>query len=165
MSVDAESLKKTMRMWVSGVTVVTSIHSQKRAGATASSFTSISVDPPLILISLQHNIETFKVIEQSGFFAVSILRNDQAHLSGQFAGATELPKGADKFHEVNLMTAVTGAPILADAAAWVDCKLVAIYEAGSSRIVVGEVLATDQDGNAIPLAYRNRGYYNLVPQE
>lgn len=165
MSVDSESLKKTMRMWVSGVTVVTAVHGQKRAGATASSFTSISVEPPLILVSLQHYIDTFKVIEQSGFFAVSILRNDQAHISRQFAGATELPEGADKFHEVNLMNAVTGVPILADAAAWVDCKLVAIYEAGSSRIVVGEVLATGQQEEATPLAYRNRGYYNLVPQE
>jgi flavin reductase (DIM6/NTAB) family NADH-FMN oxidoreductase RutF len=165
MSVDAESLKKTMRMWVSGVTVVTTAYGTKRAGATASSFTSISVEPPLILISLQHYIETFKVIEQSGIFAVSILRSDQAYLSRQFAGALEVPGGADKFYGVNLQEAITGAPILADAAAWVDCKLVAIYEAGSSRIVVGEVLATGQQEDAIPLAYHNRSYYYLTPQE
>jgi flavin reductase (DIM6/NTAB) family NADH-FMN oxidoreductase RutF len=165
MSVDAESLKKTMRAWVSGVTVVATTNGTKRAGATASSFTSISVEPPLILISLQHFLETFKVIQESSVFAVSILRDDQVHLSRQFAGAVQLPDGADKFYGVNITTAVTGVPILADAVAWVDCKLAAIYEAGSSRIVVGEVVATGLHEGGIPLAYHNRMYYNLVPQE
>jgi flavin reductase (DIM6/NTAB) family NADH-FMN oxidoreductase RutF len=165
MSIDADTLKKTMRIWVSGVTVVTTSDGIRRAGVTASSFTSISVKPPLILISLQNYIETFKLIEQTNTFAISILAYDQAHLSAQFAGFVKLPDGADKFYDVNLMTAETGAPILKDAVAWLDCRLAAIYEAGISRIVVGEVVATGQREGILPLAYHNRGYYNLVAQE
>ncbi len=165
MSIDADSLKQTMRCWVSGVTVVTTAHEGRRAGLTASSFTSISVEPPLILCSIQHYTDTFKLIEQSGIFAISILREDQAHLSAQFAGFAQLPEGADKFYNVNLMTAVTGAPILADSIAWLDCRLQAIYEASISRIVVGEVVATGQNPDPrYPLAYHNRGYFSLVPQ-
>jgi flavin reductase (DIM6/NTAB) family NADH-FMN oxidoreductase RutF len=165
MSVDAESLKKTMRRWASGVTVVTSIDGQERAGLTASSFTSISVDPPLILLSLQSFAPTLKLIEKSGIFAVSILTSRQSHLSVQFAGFANLPEGADKFYQVDLKTAVTGAPIIADAASWMDCKLAAVYEAGLSRIIVGEVLATGQSEDTLPLVYLNRAYYDLTKQE
>ncbi len=165
MPIDSDSLKATMRQWISGVTVVTTRDGERRAGVTASSFTSISLDPPLILISLQHYIDTFKIIEQSGIFAVSMLRSDQADLSKQFAGFAQLPEGADKFYQVNLMTAVTGAPILADSLAWLDCKLVDIHPAGVSRIVVGEVVATGHSSDHQPLAYHNRGYYNITPQQ
>ena len=165
MSVDAESLKQSMRRWASGVTVVTSIDGQERTGLTASSFTSISVDPPLILLSIQSFAPTLKMIEKSGIFAVSILSSKQAHLSAQFAGFAKLPEGADKFYHVDLKTAVTGAPIIADAASWMDCKLAAVYEAGLSRIIVGEVLATGQSEDVLPLVYLNRAYYDLTKQE
>lgn len=165
MSVDAESLKKTMRRWASGVTVVTSSDGQERAGVTASSFTSISVDPPMILVSLQNFTPTLKLIERTGVFAVSILTTQQVTLSVQFAGFADLSEGADKFYQVALKTAVTGAPIIADAASWMDCKLASIYEAGISRIVVGEVVATGQGDEMMPLIYHNRAYYNLTKQE
>lgn len=165
MGVDAESLKKTMRRWVSGVTVITSTDGQERTGVTASSFTSISVDPPLILFSLQSFTPTLKMIEKTGVFAVSILTTKQEALSIQFAGFASLPEGADKFYGVDLKTAVTGAPIIADASSWMDCKLAAVYEAGLSRIVVGEVLATGQGEDTLPLVYLNRGYYDLTKRE
>jgi 3-hydroxy-9,10-secoandrosta-1,3,5(10)-triene-9,17-dione monooxygenase reductase component len=165
MGVDADSLKKSMRRWASGVTVITSTDGQERAGVTASSFTSVSVDPPLILFSLQSFTPTFKLIERTGIFAVSILTTKQANLSVQFAGFANLREGVDKFYQVDLYTAVTGAPIIADAASWMDCKLASIYEAGISRIVVGEVVATGQGEDILPLVYLNRGYYNLTKQE
>jgi flavin reductase (DIM6/NTAB) family NADH-FMN oxidoreductase RutF len=165
MSVDAESLKQSMRHWASGVTVVTSIYGQERAGLTASSFTSISVDPPLILVSIQSFTPTLKLIEKTGIFAVSILTTKQANLSVQFAGFAKLPEGEDKFYQVDLITAVTGAPIIAGAASWMDCKLAAVYEAGLSRIIVGEVLATGQGDDVLPLVYHNRAYYDLTKHE
>jgi len=165
MSVDAESLKQTMRRWASGVTVVTSSDGQERVGLTVSSFTSISVDPPLILLSLQSFAPTLKMIEKTGVFAVSILTTKQANLSVQFAGFASLPEGADKFYGVDLKTAVTGAPIIADASSWMDCKLAAVYEAGLSRIIVGEVLETGQGEDILPLVYLNRGYYDLTKHE
>lgn len=165
MAINADNLRKTMRQWGSGVTVVTVIYEGKRAGVTASSFTSVSLEPPLVLVCLQNHIETYKLIEQAGQFGISILSSEQADLSKQFAGFVPLPEGADRFHEVNLFTATTGAPLLADAAAWMDCKLTAIHEAGpTSRIIVGEVLATGQQEGKLPLIYHNRQYYDITPQ-
>jgi len=161
MSVDPESLKRTMRTWASGIGIATTLLGDHRAGVTVSSFTSVSVEPPLILISLQHYIETFKLIQESGVFAVSLLREDQAHLSAQFAGFLPVPEGEDRFYNVELMTAETGVPILANALAWMDCRVSVIYEAGISRIVVGEVLATGQQENMLPVVYHNRGYYSI----
>jgi 3-hydroxy-9,10-secoandrosta-1,3,5(10)-triene-9,17-dione monooxygenase reductase component len=119
----------------------------------------------MILFSLQSFTPTFKLIERTGIFAVSILTTKQANLSIQFAGFANLPEGADKFYQVDLHTAVTGAPIIVGAASWMDCKLASIYEAGISRIVVGEVVATGQGEEMMPLVYLNRGYYNLSKQE
>ncbi len=164
MSVNAENLKQSMRRWASGVTVVTSVADGQRAGLTASSFTSISVDPPLILMSLQAFTPTLKLIEQSGIFGVSILTTLQADISAQFAGFAKLPEGADKFYGIDLFTAETGAPLIMHSAAWIDCKLSTIYEAGMSRIVVGEVVATGQGEDILPLVYLNRAYYDLTKQ-
>lgn len=165
MSIDAESLKQTMRRWASGVTVVTSNAGNERAGVTVSSFTSISVDPPLVLISLQSFTPVLKLIENAQAFAISILSAEQEALSTQFAGFAKLPDGADKFYQVDTQTAVTGAPILLGCTGWMDCKLASIYEAGLSRIVVGEVVATGQGTETRPLVYLNRGYYHLVKNE
>lgn len=164
MTVESEALRKTMRSWISGVTVVTAEYQGKRAGVTASSFTSVSLEPPIMLVCLQNYIETFKLIEASGHFAISILRSDQARLSKQFAGFVELPEGADRFYGVGVSQAVSGAPILTEAVAWMDCKLHAIHEAGITRIIMGEVLATGQQEGQIPLVYHNRGYYDISLQ-
>jgi flavin reductase (DIM6/NTAB) family NADH-FMN oxidoreductase RutF len=164
MNIDSESLRKTMRLWVSGISIVTSAHDNQRAGVTASSFTSVALEPPLILVCLQDYITTYKMIEDSGIFAVSLLKADQAHLSAQFAGQITLPEGEDRFYRVDTMTQVTGAPILTDALAWMDCRLHAIYPAGKTGIIVGEVLATGQHEGENPLAYHNRHYYDLQIQ-
>lgn len=164
MTIDSENLRQTMRMWVSGVTVVTTHNGERRAGVTASSFTSVSLDPPLVLVCLQNHIETFKLINESKHFAISVLRADQALLSKQFAGFVPLPEGEDRFYGVDIIQAVTGSPILADAVAWVDCKLHDLYDTGTSQIIVGEVLATGHQANQLPLVYHNRGYYDMSLQ-
>lgn len=162
MAVAPEALRETMRQWTSGIVIVTTALGDLRLGLTVSSFTSVSLDPPLVLICLQKNIYSLEVIRKTGVFAASMLRDDQADVSMQFAGQKPLPEGADRFYEIETMTAVTGAPILADALAWVDCRVKAIYDGGGSEIVVGEVVATDQNANLMPLAYHNRGYYSLA---
>lgn len=164
MTIDSESLRQTMRLWVSGVTVVTTQLGDRRAGVTASSFTSVSLEPPLVLICLQNYIETFKIITESKIFAISMLRADQAILSKQFAGFVPLPEGEDRFYGVNHTQAITGAPILTDAIAWMDCKLQTIHDVGTSQIIVGEVVATGHQTGQHPLVYHNRGYYDITLQ-
>ncbi len=161
MSIDPESLKKTMRKWASGVGIATTVLDDQRAGVTVSSFTSVSLEPPTVLICLQEYIHTYKLIRDSNVFAVSLLNDEQSKISAQFAGFVPLPEGTDRFYGLKLMTAETGAPILADAIAWMDCRVTAVYESGITRIVVGEVIATGQQEEGFPVVYHNRGYYRI----
>lgn len=164
MSVPPDELRETMRLWTSGIVVVTAADRDHRAGVTVSSFTSVSLTPPLVLVCLQKGIYALEMLRQTGAFAASMLRAGQSQLSAQFAGFTPLPENADRFYNVEMYSAVTGAPILADALAWVDCRLHAVYDGGGSEIVVGEVLATGRQAGAAPLAYHNRAYHTLRPQ-
>ncbi|MBN8594662.1 MAG: flavin reductase family protein [Anaerolineae bacterium] len=165
MAVTLDELKKSMRQWASGVTVVTCAYEGQRGGLTASSFTSVTLDPPIILVCLQQHIQTYQLIQKAGHFGVSVLRADQADLSAQFAGFTPLPEGADRFHNVPLMTAETGSPLIAQAAAWMDCRLERIEDVGSNTsIVFGRVVATGQN-DGLPLVYHNRGYFDLLPRQ
>ena len=165
MGVEADVLRNTMRLWASGVTVVTAVNGERRAGVTASSFTSVALEPPSVLICLQNHIETYRMIAETGIFGVSVLRSDQAKLSAQFAGFVQLPEGADRFYGVDTFQQVTGAPLLVNAVAWMDCRLTAIHPVGSTGIIVGEVMAAGRADGEKPVVYHNRAYYNLTPQE
>lgn len=159
-------MRRTMRLWSCGVTVVTTSNGEVRQGMTASSFTSISLEPPLILVCLHKQAGTTQHTQANGLFAVSILSADQETLSAQFAGYTKLPEGADRFYNVNTFTAETGAPILEGCIGWFDCRIYSIQEGGTHLIVVGEVVATGrQDDPVIPLVHHNRAYRRFVSRD
>lgn len=162
---DANNLRETMRLWASGVSVVTTADAVCRAGMTVSAFNSLSLTPPAILVCLQKDTRTAEVIPGAGVFAVSILGADQAYLSDRFAGRVPLGDTEDRFDGLNLTTGVTGVPILADAMAWLDCKVREIHDGSTHWIVIGEVVATGvpTDG-ASPLLYFNRSYHTLQTQ-
>lgn len=162
MTVAPEDLRDTMRQWTSGIVIVTTALGELRAGVTVSSFTSVSLDPPLVLVCLQKPIYPLQLVRESGVFAASILREGQADISAQFAGFAPLPEGTDRFYGIETFSAVTGAPILENALAWVDCRVHAIYDGGSSSIIVGKVVATAHQPDMTPLAYHNRRYYSLT---
>ena len=155
----SEALRLTMRLWSCGVTVVTSSDGEERTGMTASSFTSIALEPPLVLVCLHKAAPTTALIERTGVMGISILSVDQEHLSSQFAGFTELPEGADKFYQVNTFTDETGSPLLSDAIAWMDCKVFGVQDGATHLIIVGEVLKTGRKDDPVqPLVYHNRAY-------
>lgn len=165
MAVTAEALRNTLRQWTSGVVVFTTATRDQRAGVTVSSFTSVSLEPPLVLVCLQKPIYPLQLVREAGVFAASLLHAGQSNVSAQFAGFAPLPAGEDRFYGIETFTAVTGAPILTDSLAWLDCRIHAIYEGGGSEIVVGEVLATDHQPDVPPLTYHNRSYFQLVPEK
>ena len=166
MSVDSEAIRKTMRLWSCGVTVVTVSDGNHRSGMTASSFTSISLEPPLILVCLHKETRTTHLIQETGTFGVSILAEDQAEISSQFAGYTKLPEGADRFYNVETFTAQTGAPLLADAIGWMDCRVYGVQDGATHLIFVGEVLATGRKEDPIwPLVYHNRAYRQFLKDD
>lgn len=161
MSIGSEEFRDALRHFPSGVTIVTMLDpvSGISHGLTVSAFASVSPQPPLILVGIDHRASAYNILEQEGaVFAVNILAHDQAEESNRFAWV----KDEDRFAGGNWGTAVTGAPILKDALAWLDCTVFARHEAGTHTIYIGEVHASavpraeDQ-----PLIYWNRGYRSL----
>lgn len=155
----SEAMRRSMRLWACGVTVVTTAHGGKRAGMTASSFTSISLEPPLILVCLHKEAGTSLLLRESGIFGVSILGEEQEDLSALFAGYTELPPGVERIDTAPTFVADTGAPLLQEAIAWMDCRVFGMHDGATHHVIVGEVLATGRrDDPAWPLVYHNRAY-------
>ncbi len=162
MPISSESFRDVMRHFPSGVTVVTikSPASDVVHGLTVSSFASVSPDPPLILVSIDHRATAYQLLETAGaVFAVNILGHDQMELSNRFAWL----KDEDRFEQGAWTTAVTGAPVLGDALAWLDCTVYSRFSAGSHTIYIGEVQASSVPRPDVkPLLYWNRGYRQLA---
>lgn len=152
-------LKHAMRNWASGVAVLTSTCRGARAGTTVSSFTSLSLDPPLILvnIALENPLQT--MIGESGFFGLSILDGSQREVSNLFAGFGK--RIQDRFEEVETFTLTSGSPLIMGAIAHLDCKVYHRCEMPKSVVVVGEVIDGAYTENDNPLLYFNRDYAGL----
>ena len=158
MPISSESFRDVLRHFPSGVTIVTikSPASEVVHGLTVSAFASVSPDPPLILVSIDHRATAYELLETAGAsFAVNILGHDQMELSNRFAWL----KDEDRFAAGEWDTAATGAPVLRDALAWLDCTVYSRFSAGSHTIYIGEVQASGVPRPDVkPLLYWNRGY-------
>ena len=159
MPISPDEYKDALRHFASGVTIVTIKGGDEVHGLTVSAFASISPDPPLISVMIDQRHHAFELIERAGaVFAVNVLRREHEELSNRFA----FVKDEDRFAVGEWTTAATGAPVLADALAWLDCTVFDKLAAGTHTIYVGEVVASaaphpDQS----PLVYWNRGYRSL----
>ena len=160
-------LRTVMRYFPAGVTIVTALQTEDNTpcGMTVSSFTSISLEPPLIVVSLKKTATTALAILEQKVFGVSILQEGQEDLSNRFAGFDpNFVEHATRFVDLNIHTVETGAPLLQDALNWLDCKVWAIYDGSTHHIVVGEVVASSsvaENAENNPLLYYNRGYHSL----
>jgi flavin reductase (DIM6/NTAB) family NADH-FMN oxidoreductase RutF len=159
MTITAEEYRSVLRHFPSGVTIVTIRAGDDVHGLTVSAFASISPEPPLVAVIIDHRHRAYSLIDREGaVFAVNILRQDQIHLANRFAWV----KDQDRFREGTWTTGVTGAPILADALAWLECSIAGSYPAGTHTIYVGHVQASGvPDPGDPPLIYWNRGYRQL----
>ncbi len=158
---DPESLRRAMRYWVAGVTVVTSAINGQRHGMTVSSFTSISLIPPMILVSLERGARTHGLILRTGYFGVSILPLEQEAISERFAG--RIGTEDNRFDGLETFNLISPAPLIAGALAYFDCRVVNIVEAGSSTVFFAEVAAALSVDVGEPLVYTNRTYHRLQP--
>ncbi len=163
MTVDSNALRATMRQWVTGVTIVTTLFEGMRVGMTVSSFTSVSLEPPMVLVCLNKNAFAHDIVKQAGIFGVSLLASEQAALSQRFAGLDPSISG-DRFEGVPYLTAKTGAPLLEGAVGVLDCVVRAAHDASTHTIYIGEVVYAQAFAERAPLIYYNRQYHNLVPQ-
>jgi flavin reductase (DIM6/NTAB) family NADH-FMN oxidoreductase RutF len=145
--------KQVLARWPSGVTVVTTQDNGVAYGMTASSFTSVSLHPPLISVCLDRQARTLAAIQSSGVFAVNVLAHDQAAVSARFASAED---EAYKFERAPL-PGVRGCPLIAGAVAHLECGVFQQVEAGDHIILLGVVEHVSGAGGA-PLLYLQGKY-------
>lgn len=160
MTLDSEQLRHAMRAWTTGVTIVTAAHDGQRYGMTVNSFTSISLDPPLISVALRKLTHTHELVEKSGEFAITVLSVDQLELSDRFAGRH--PHITDRFEGVATETLAIPAPLLSGGIAFFNCRVVNSVPVGENTLFVAEVIAARGKGEGEPLAYHNRVYWKLA---
>lgn len=154
MTVSDAEFRAVLGRFATGVTVVATCEGKTPVGLTVNAFASISLDPPLVMVSIDSHSYLHGAIERTGFFAASILGQEQQELSRQFAGQTG--DRSNRFHGVPWRTEVTGAPVLSVALAWVDCRVEAIYPAGDHSIALGRVVALGGVPGEPLLYYRGR---------
>ena len=148
-----------MRGWATGVTVVTTRNPHGLHGITVNSFTSLSLDPPLCLICIQHDARAHREIPASGGFAVNILAADQATISDRFAGRAKLE---DPFEGLDFDAAPSGAPVFRGALGYLDCVLHAELPGGDHTIYVGRVVHAAARGDGEPLLFYGGRYRALA---
>ena len=161
MSLNADTLRLTMRQWATGVTIVTARLGEQRHGMTVSSFTSVSLEPPLVLVSLANNARTAELIRRAGSFGVTILAEDQQETSNTFAG--RVPDSEDRFAGIETDVLRSGAPFIRGGLAYLDCRLIGEHAAGTSTLFIGEVIDAQANEGQKPLLYFNRDYQDLCP--
>lgn len=158
--IDGSEFRRVLGHFATGVAIVTSRHADGRpCGLTVNAACSVSLEPTLVLVCIERSADSHGCIEAAGYYAINVLDERRGEtLSRRFAtwGA------GDKFRGVAYHEEATGAPVLEDALAWVDCRVVAAYPGGDHTIFLGEVLAADaREGT--PLVYYRGGYGRFLP--
>ncbi|WP_026601257.1 flavin reductase family protein [Methylomonas sp. 11b] len=161
MSVEAKEFKNALKLWASGVTVVTTQgRDNQPRGMTATAFSSVSLDPPQILVCLNQATDTGAALLESRRFAVNILNSAQEDVSNQFAGSTTQEQ---RFASIAWQAGDNGAPILSEALAVLECRVVQQVQAGSHWVIIGEVdSVVCREGD--PLLYYHSAYRTVAIQ-
>ena len=160
----ARQFRDVLGLFATGVTVVTSLSGDKPVGMTCQSFSSVSLEPPLVMFCPAKTSRAWPLMRAAGFFCVNILAAGQEELSNRMA-----TKGSEKFDGVPWTPAHSGAPVLAGVLGHVDCTIATVHEAGDHYIVVGRVRELDfgdghtTDGSAAaPLLFHRGAYTRTV---
>jgi len=160
MTFDSNLFRAAMRAWTTGVAIILSSHNGATYGMTINSLTSLSVDPPLVTVVLQNVTHIHDLVTGSQSFGVTILSATQHELAANFAGKLH---GPERMNGIVTQTLVTGAPLLTEGLAHLDCRVVHTYPAGANTLFIAEVLSARVDSTDQPLAYHNRKYRQLAP--
>jgi flavin reductase (DIM6/NTAB) family NADH-FMN oxidoreductase RutF len=156
----ARNFRDAVGAFATGINVITTRGEEMGYGLTANAFSSVSLDPPLVLVCVGSNSDGSQVIQRVGAFAVNVLSAEQEPLSRYFA-SKDRPRGRDAFRDVPHSEAITGCPLLEGAAAQMDCRLHAALPAGDHMIFIGTVVALNVDPEAKPLIFHGGQYAAL----
>ena len=163
MTIEKDFFRQVMGQFATGVTVVTTETKEGLSGLTVNSFTSVSLDPPLVLICVDLKSHTLPFLRASGFFAVNFLTSEQEALSRCFA--TTSAERYEYFCHAPYHIAATGSPILDGVLAFIDARIVAEYPGGDHAIFLGEVEAMGTDGKVQFIHTAERGHSTLTEWE
>lgn len=156
--IDSRHFRSVLGTYPTGVCVITAVdEAGGRLGLVVGSFTSISLDPPLVGFFPDKRSSTWPRIEATGRFCVNVLGADQLELCERFAA-----RGEDKFAELAHGHSPAGLPLLDDAIAWIDCRLERVEEVGDHWLVVGAVEALDRCEHGTPLMFFRGQYHHLT---
>ena len=157
MAFDPMLQRQIMGRFATGVTVVTTRYGEQTSGMTANAVMSLSLDPPLIVVSVDRQSNMHEHLTQGKCYAINVLKRDQEEISRRFA----VP-GPKDFSDLELTVAETGAPVFVDALAFVDCRVVEVARGGDHDMFIGEPVAGEtHDGQ--PLIFYSGGYTQLEP--
>ncbi len=157
MSVDERMFRRTVGSFATGVCVVTSVipDNGQPVGLTVNAFSSVSLDPPQILVCLGNRSSSLEPIKSSGHFAVNILSSLQKDMSIRFAN-----KSDDKWGGVEYSPGLGGVPLLAGCIAHLQCQVANIIDSGDHAIVIGDVKLADHHVSGAPLVYFRGAYFD-----
>jgi flavin reductase (DIM6/NTAB) family NADH-FMN oxidoreductase RutF len=156
MSLDPDAFRAVMGRFASGVTVVTATDEAGSAyGMTVSAFASVSLQPPLVLMCIDHTASLHDTLANAPYFAVNILASTQEAIARRFADT-----GAQRFEGIGYRNGENGVPILNDVLAFVECKRVSSVETGDHTVIIGETVAASMR-DARPLLYYRGGFAQL----
>ncbi len=155
MAVAPQAFRDTLKLFASGITIVTAILDSVRFGMTCTSFASVSLDPPLVIVCLERDSHTLAAVSGSSCFAVSILGTEQEDIARSFAKPGDKP-----FDQFPNHPAPNGASVIEGSIGWLSCEVVSNVVSGDHNVVVGRV----EDCAAVegpPILYFDRGYRRL----
>lgn len=156
---DDARFRQVLGHFCSGVTIVTGIHDGEPVGFTAQSFSSVSLDPPLVLVCPAKSSSSWPRISAGGAFCVNVLADDQEVVCRAFAA-----RGPDKFRGIGWTPAAgTASPVLTGSLAWIDCRLEAEHDAGDHVIAVGRVVDMGLLSEGPPLLFYRGGFGRFEP--
>jgi flavin reductase (DIM6/NTAB) family NADH-FMN oxidoreductase RutF len=158
---DSEQLRRALRSWTTGVAVITAVHDGQRYGMTVNSFASVSLEPPVISVTLRQLTHTHDLVMKSGEFSITVLSSNQAEISDRFAG--KIPDVKDRFEGVPIETLSIDAPVLKGGIAYFTCRVMKAIPIGENTLIIAEVIAARGEGEGEPLVYHNRMFWKLVP--
>jgi flavin reductase (DIM6/NTAB) family NADH-FMN oxidoreductase RutF len=158
---DSSEFRRVLAAFTTGVTVITTMRGERASGVTANAFSSVSLEPPLVLVCVKRSGRACRDVAANRRFAVNILSAGQAALSVHFASRGR-PRGRDAFRGVPHRIGAGGSPILDGIAAYLDCRLMAAHPAGDHVIFVGEVRDMGRGADVEPLLFHRGRYLNLT---
>lgn len=156
-NIPSDAWRSAMGAFASGVTVVTSWDGKKPVGSTVSSFCSVSLEPPLLLVCINHDNMIHAPLIASGIFGVHILGIDSGDVAMRFA----MPPETNRFDGLDFGRHDGGAPHIAAASVFIDCTIEQVHKAGTHDVIIGRGQRVMNGADKAPLLYHKGGFFNL----